>query len=337
MKNASAATLAILAAGEYVLVELYDITLPTGQVYHFTSSLVPFTAAIYPSGTSNFYQTGLTIQRDTITQQVGVQAGHMQLIVSPQGDSPYAPVLLAGYPLLQALRYGFLDSAYVQMSKLFMNLPVYTNGQYDTSPGAVGWFLGQVQNVDCDRIRATLTLDDSLAFLSTQQMPRNLWQVGCFHQVYDAGCTLLRSAFTSSGTIVTAGDGAHFTTNLTKADHYFELGVITFTSGALSGQSQGISAYLNASGALVTRFPFPTAPSPGDTFTAYPGCDLMQATCTTKFGNLTHFSGQPFIPVPQTMLDGGTDNPPVQTAGRQAGQIIGSQASGAVTVGTYKP
>jgi hypothetical protein len=36
----------------------------------------------------------------------------------------------------------------------------------------------------------------------------------------------------------------------------------------------------------------------GDAFTVYLGCDHTQATCTTKFGNLTNFRGFPYIPSP---------------------------------------
>jgi uncharacterized phage protein (TIGR02218 family) len=46
--------------------------------------------------------------------------------------------------------------------------------------------------------------------------------------------------------------------------------------------------------------PLPLVPSAGDAFTAYPGCDKTQATCTTKFANLGAFRGFPFIPQPET-------------------------------------
>ena len=328
MKQASTATLDLLQSRQYLLAELYDITLVTGQVYHYTSFQVPLVAAVYPSATANLYGTGLVIKRGSITQKEGLEAGSMKLALSQQDDAPSGTVLIAGYPILQAARYGFLDGATVLFSKLFMAMPTSPLAALDTSPGAVGWFQGTVQEIEFDRMVLDLTVDDALAYLGQQQLPRQLFGAGCFHQVYDAGCTLLAANFTSTGTIASVGDAAHFTSNLTQADDYFDLGVVTFTSGVNNGQSANVSSYKNASGAIATNFPFPSKPAVGDTFNIYPGCDLQQSTCSAKFNNLAHFSGQPYIPVPETVLDGGTSNPPVQPQGRQPGNLVGSNSGG---------
>jgi hypothetical protein len=339
VKNSSAATQAILAGGQYILYCLYNVTLASGQTYFFTDGEVPLNGVtLYvPGGTIGpfNYQTGLTLARDTVTMKAGTESGSMKLAMIPQADSPFS-TLIAGYPIMQAARYGFLDGATVLMSKCFLLPPAATGGQLDVSPGAMGYFLGTMQGIDVDRFFVDVTIEDYLSLLGAQQMPAPLFQVGCFHQVYDAGCGLLRAIFTVSGTISTAGDAAHFTTNLTQADDYFGLGNMTMTSGAAIGQSVNVASYKNASGAISVVNPFSVAPSPGDTFTAYPGCDRQQATCTTKFSNLKRFGGVGYMPVPETILDGGTDNPPLQTRGAQAGQIIGSSASAKQTYGGYK-
>lgn len=340
MKNASAATQAILATGSYLLYTLYDITLVTGQSYHFTSGEVPLAnVTVYvPGGTVGpfNYQTGLTVVRDKLTQKSGTESGQLKLALIPQADSPNSPVLIAGYPIMQAARYGFLDGATVRMSKMFLYPPQITGGQLDLSPGAMGYFLGTIQGIDVDRFFVDATIEDALSLLGTQQMPQNLYGVGCFHQVYDAGCTLLKSSFTVTGTLATVGDAAHFTTGLTQADGYFNLGVLTMTSGAASGQSSNVQSYKHTSGAIVLLNPFSVAPAAGDTFSIYPGCDRQQATCSGKFSNLAHFAGVPYMPVPETIVDGGTDTPPIQANGGQAGQIIGSQPSGRTVYGNYR-
>jgi uncharacterized phage protein (TIGR02218 family) len=327
VKSASTAAQAILAAGEYLKAELYQITLATGASYYFTDFDIPLTAAIYPSGTSYTYQTGLTIERGTLTQAVGLDVKEMELTLTPQGDSPNAPILIAGYSLLQAARLGLLDSATVTMSKLFMNYPVLA-ATLDTSPGGVLWYVGRVNEIDLNRLSLTLKVNSRLELL-TVQMPRNTWQTGCVHSVYDAGCTLLKSAFTVSGTVGTSPNASQFNTSLTQADHWFEMGVLTFTSGVNNGFSAAVKTYLHSGGAISLRLPFPATPSAGDTFTVYPGCDGQQATCSGKFSNLAHYRGYPYIPVPETTLDGGTSNPPLQTPGSQAGAIIGAPASAA--------
>ena len=76
---------------------------------------------------------------------------------------------------------------------------------------------------------------------------------------------------------------------------WFDLGTVTFTSGANNGISRTVKSY--APGVLNFSLPWPYTPAPGDTFTAYPGCDKMQATCRGKFNNVGRFSSEPFIPV----------------------------------------
>jgi hypothetical protein len=347
MKAASFNTLSILAGGKWLLAELYDLTLSIGTVYRLTSFQVPLSAAIYPSATKHLYQTGLTIKRETIHQKLGLQAGQLQVSVSPQADSPSSPVLVAGYPILQAARYGFLDGATLQLSKLFMSFPAL-GGAFDTSPGAVAWMLGTIQKVEADRLTLKITADDYLTYLANQQMPNKVYGPGCFHQVYDAGCTLLKTSFTVAGSISTAGDGAHFTVPFTTyPTNYFNLGVLTFTSGVNNGLSAGVAQFTNIGGGLssfVMRNPFPKVPGGGDTFNVYPGCDLQLTTCMNNnsaigppFNNLAHYGGQDFLPVPETLIDGGTTNPPPQEQGAQAGQIVGSPGSGRPITGPYRP
>lgn len=342
MKAASTLTQSILSSGLYQTAELYDVTLATGQTYHLTSWDVPLNgiSVTTKQGTQGpfNYVTGLTIVRDKLTQKLGTEAGSMEMIIAPQTDAPGGAPTIAGYPIAQAARYGFLDGAKVQLNKLFMNPAIGAN------TSAVGWFLGTIQDIDADRFMVHITLDDFLAYLANQQMPRLLWQVGCFHEVYDAGCGLLKANFTSTGTITSVGDAAHFVTNLAQVSGYFKYGVLTFTSGANNGVQGPVNSFTQSSGgAFAMRFPFPVAPSIGDTFSVYPGCDKQQGTCSNAstsvgapFNNLAHFAGQPYIPVPETILDGGTDNPPAQTAGSTAGTIIGSQPSGRTSYGQYK-
>jgi uncharacterized phage protein (TIGR02218 family) len=332
----------ILSSGQYTVCECYDITLATGQTYHFTSWDYPLSgiSVLTKSGTAGpfNYLTGLTIVRDKLTQKLGTEAGNMELLIAPQTDAPGGAPTIAGYPIVQAARYGFLDGAKIQLNKLFLNPAIGANAI------AIGWFLGTAQDVQTDRFMVHITLDDFLAYLANQQMPRLIFQVGCFHEVYDQGCGLLKASFTTSGALTSVGDAAHFVTNLTQVSNYFRYGVLTFTSGVNNGVQGPVNTYtLSGTGAFVMRFPFPAKPSIGDTFTVYPGCDKQQATCSNAstavgapFNNLVHFAGQPYVPVPETILDGGTDNPPAQTSGGTAGTIIGSQPSARTNYGGYK-
>jgi hypothetical protein len=341
VKNFSVASLAIQATGQYIKYELWDITLLSGQVLHFTSGEVALPSVLIslPGGLTDgpfSYQTGMTLVRDKLTQKAGTEAGSVKLAMIPQADSPNAPILFGGYDIRQAARFHFLDGATARMSKAFFNHPIYTGGQLDTSPGAGGYFLGTIQGGEADRFFVDVTIEDHMSLLGIQQMPRALVSVGCHHQVYDPGCGLLRSALTVSGAIATVGDASHFTTNLSQADHYFELGGMKMTSGAANGQSATVLTHAHASGAVSIGYPFSALPVPGDTFTVYPGCDRQQLGGCTKLANLARFGGVPYAPDPATILDGGTDTPPRQARGSTAGQIIGSPATSRDTYGPYK-
>ena len=77
-------------------------------------------------------------------------------------------------------------------------------------------------------------------------------------------------------------------------------GYIRFTGGALDGVRRTIK--LHTTGSLLLFSPLPSAPTVGASFSAYPGCDKLQATCTTKFSNVINFRGAPYIPTPETAV-----------------------------------
>lgn len=342
MKYCSAATDAIMATGGFLMYGVYDITLVTGQTYHFTDGEVQLNnLTLYVPGASGgttvgpfTYKTGLVIINDELTQKAGTEAGQMKLTLVPMAE---ANILIAGYSLQQAARYGFLQGATVRYSQCYLNPPSASTGALDLSPGAMGYFLGTIQDVEANIFYVDVTVEDALSLLGIQQMPKNLLSVGCFHQVYDPGCGLLKASFSVTGTIASAGDAAHFTTSLTQADDYFDLGGFQMTSGAANGQSANISSFKHTSGAVALVTPFSVAPSPGDTFTAYPGCDRQYSTCNTKFSNTDRFAGSPWVPVAETVVDGGTIVPAKQVPGAQAGQLIGSQPAARYNYGPYKP
>lgn len=330
MKAASAATLAILAGGKYLLADLYDITLQNGTAYHFTSFQVPLSAAIHPSATINSYLTGLTISRGSTTQEVGLNVQEMELTLSAQWDNPGGAVQIGGYPLIQAARIGILDGATVLFSKLFMNFPA-AGATLDTSPKGVAWFQGNIAEIDpVGRFSLVVKVACGLQFLNVQ-MPRNLYQSGCSHTVYDAGCTLVKASFTTTGAVSAAASRSQFTSGLTAIDDYYDLGVVKFTSGANAGFSATVKRYLHTSGTIQTVMPFPNAITAGDAFSIYPGCDRTLTTCINKFNNLPHNKSEPFVPVTETLYDGGTSNPPSPSSpGSQAGSTIGSRVGGRI-------
>lgn len=283
----------VLATGQYSTAELYSFALaaPSSTTLYFTTWDAPLTVG------GNTYLTNLIITRGGITQRTGVEVQSLDLELTPQTDG--AAITLAGVPLLQACRLGYLDSCRVLMSKLFMATPG------DVSAGAVPWFQGRVRDVDAGRFSARISLESDLALLNVA-MPRNIVQTGCTHRLFDAGCTLVPASWQITGSVSTVGtDRTFITTGLTQANGWFDLGTLTWTSGVLAGLVCSVKSSLNASGRIEFMRQLPSAPAGGSTFTIRPGCDKRQATCTTKFSNLAHYRGYPYVPSPETMYAGG--------------------------------
>lgn len=330
MKPASPAALAIMSGGKYMCAGMYDITLQNGSVAHYTDFDVPFAASVFGVNVVNTYLTGLTMSRGAITTEVGLSSQEMELTISPQPDNPAGVITFQGYPLAQACRIGLLDNATVLYSKLFMNVPA-PGALIDTSPQGIAWYAGTVGDIEpAGRLSVLLKIGNGGQYL-TGQMPRNTFQPACSHTLYDPGCTLSQAAFTLSGTVITSINNGNFNTSLGQAAGYFDQGVIKWTSGNNQGFSGTVRQYgpFNGNVQVVLAFPFPV--SVGDTFTIFPGCDHTQSTCKNKFNNIPHFKGYPYVPVTETLYDGGTSNPPNPVAPAvQAGSIVGSYPSGRI-------
>ena len=76
---------------------------------------------------------------------------------------------------------------------------------------------------------------------------------------------------------------------------WFDNGLVTFTSGALSGLSFEVKAWDGTSLDMV--LPFAVPPADGDTFTITPGCDkTASSTGCLKFSNIVNYRGENGIP-----------------------------------------
>lgn len=332
MKSAGSNTLAALSGGQFRKAELYDITLAGGTVLRFTDYDLPLTVG------ANTYASNVIVSRGSLTQRVGLDVQTLDLALSPQADAPTA-FTVAGMSLLQAVKLGFLDSARVTMYKVFMTMATNTDGSLpvNTNGEAVTWFKGRVADSNAGRVTANLVVESDLSLLNVS-MPRNLVQPGCLHTLFDAGCTLSKAANTSTGAITATGPNTAttFTTGLAQATDFFALGIITFTSGANAGVSRTIKGHASTNGQITVYSPFPNVPATSDAFSIIPGCNKQQATCSSKFSNLTHFRGYPYVPVPETLYDGGSVQAPAPTVGGQGTPGVGSPWVGDIW-GGYVP
>lgn len=226
--------------------------------------------------------------------KVGVEVDTIQFDVIP-GTS-----LVQGTAFLSAVRQGIFDGAEVTVYGAYWPKLVWQTPVVPT--GTIIKFVGRVAQVDAGRSLATFTVNSHLELLN-QNMPRNLWQQSCVNTLYDASCTLLQSSFTTAGTALTGSTALKLNATMAAATGYYDLGVITFTSGVNSGISRSVSQYIKGSpGTIALMQPFPNPPAASDTFNAAAGCNKLQATCQNKFSNLVNFRGFPDVPVSETAV-----------------------------------
>lgn len=279
MKQASAALITFLnSQQQFYLTDLYTLTLVGGFTVRYTSWDQDITL-----GGNTF--ASWRIERSKTRVVVGVEVDTLDVTVFP-----YPTDLLNGMAWLTAVQRGALDSAVLKVERLFMPSPG------DTSLGTIHMFEGRVSDTKASRTEATLNVKSQLELLNVN-LPRNLYQGGCLHTLFDNGCGLNKAAYAVGGTIV-AATLTDFNSTISAPTDNFTLGTVRFTSGANNGVTRSVR--FQSGGQFVFALPLTTPPLAGDTFLAWPGCNKMKDTCSSKFNNLVNFRGFPFVPVPET-------------------------------------
>lgn len=285
MKTVSAPLLAHLqAGGPFVMADLYTVTLASGEAFHWADFDQD---VVHPVNGYTYVATGPVLSRGKTRSVIGVNVDTLD--VSLYGRSSD---LIDGLPLLSAARAGAFDGARLVLERAFLS-------PAPTAVGVIHLFSGRFADVSLSRTEMQVRINsDAEAF--NVQLPRNIYQPGCIHTLYDAGCGLARATWGLSSSVGSGSTAAAINCGLSQAAGWFTRGYIKFTSGALLGVERTVKQY--APGSIGLFLPLPAPPAIGDTFIAYPGCDKLQATCSGKFANLPQFRGCPYIPVPETAL-----------------------------------
>jgi len=303
MKTLTAQLQTLFDTGQMNYCGLYAFSLIGGSTLYYASGDVDISLVTADSGGDPFWDnqyftaggtTGPYFDRKDnkakMHAAVGLQVDTLVFDVIP------ADATINGAPFLVAVREGVFDGAELTYLGAYWPGGTYANPVVPT--GTVKKYIGNVAEVDISRNLATFTINSYLELLN-QNMPRNLYQATCVNTLFDASCTLSQSSFATSATTASGSTTSAINATLTQTAGYFNLGTVTFTSGANAGVSRTISTYTQG-GVVNLIAPLPSAPAPGDTFSIYPGCDKLQLTCGVKFNNLSNFRGMPYIPQMET-------------------------------------
>lgn len=112
-----------------------------------------------------------------------------------------------------------------------------------------------------------------------------------------------RTAWTRSGIVATVTDTSVFTATITEpraVDDWFNLGLLTWETGANNGRSIEVRDWVSATSTVTLYEAMPNEVAAGDRFRIYPGCnrsgDTTTGHCQTRFANIVNFRGIPFLP-----------------------------------------
>lgn len=288
MKPASSALISYIntvrATGDVVLkmADVFTFTLASGVVLRYTNVDVTVTYNGNAYAANSVRVSGLKYKAS-----IGLEVDQQQITVSALATDTIG----AGASFLQALRDGSFDGALVERDRVF-----FSDDIGGTVIGGVTLFKGRLGKIEkIGRTSATITVNSDLVLLD-HDMPRNIYQPTCLHTLYDSGCALSRSSFSTNGTV---GPGSTASViNWAGAANNFRQGTLTFTSGVNDGVSVTVGS-VNPGTSVMLIYPLEAVPSPGDTFTVAFGCDHTPSTCQNKFNNLVNFRGFPFVPPPQ--------------------------------------
>lgn len=284
-ETSAGALVALLNSGAPLqMADLYTVTLGNGTVIRWSG------AAFAITGNGNTWVIGPTIQRSKIRLTLGVSVDDLTVVMN---DAIGTTINGVGFQAF--VRAGGFLGATLQVDKAYW-------GAGATAPvGALFCFSGTIAEVSGGRNEVQLTVNSPLQLLTTQ-LPREIWQAGCLNTVYDSACTMLTTSFSATATATSATDGTRsiFSHGLVQAAGYFSQGYAVGLTGANTGIQRAIKTHTGTQLFSANPWPFPV--TIGDTFTVVAGCDGTQPTCTSKFNNVIHFRGQPYIPTANTVM-----------------------------------
>jgi uncharacterized phage protein (TIGR02218 family) len=302
MKPVSGPLAALLATRVYNAAQLYQWTLADGTIMRhtdydqdlswggFTWTCGGQTGPYYGSNTTVDQNAGSNVNNGQATWSTGLTVDDAVFDVRPgQG-------LVRGVSWQRAITYGFFDGA--TFKRYLAYLPI---GSVVVT-GVLLMVSGRVGDIQGGRELPTFTIKAMTELLNIP-MPRELYQVTCNNILYGTGCALNRASFAVNGTVAAGTTAGAIKATIAGAPGYYNLGSLKLTSGVGAGLVRSVKTWISAApGTLTLMGPFPVIPQPGDTFTVYPGCDLTQNTCLTKFNNLANLRSMPFIPEATTAI-----------------------------------
>lgn len=215
----------------------------------------------------------------------------------PQVDGSF-PVSASG-PITQ----GQIEAGYYDGATVDYFLVDYTAPDIADALNLLGG--GRVRRMLSDNAgSATLELEGfsaALSELTVEKIGRDCHAPYLGH----SRCGVTLASYTKSGSVATVASQRQFTVSIAspEADGYYALGAIKFLTGNNAGLAFDVRDWTQSSETVdLWSAPYGEIQA-GDTFDLIAGCDKSATTCISRFDNIIHFQGFPFLPTLAQLTD----------------------------------
>jgi uncharacterized phage protein (TIGR02218 family) len=239
----------------------------------------------------NDHDRDVTFDGTTFEAAAGFTASEMRDSVGLSVDNLEVTSALSSDRLDEAdLAAGIYDDARVEIFRVNWALPEQRVLMRTGS-------LGEVRRAGLDFTAEVRGLSHYL-----QQPKGRLYQFTCDADLGDGRCNVLLTdpLYRGEGAIIATTSDRRFTVSGLDdfADDWFSHGLLTFASGAASGQAIEVRTHSKVVGTVTIELWAPARGplAPGQTFFVTAGCDKHFSTCQAKFANVANFRGFPHMP-----------------------------------------
>ena len=281
MKKASPLLVEFLASEESGVLktaDLYTIKLTNGTVLRYTTADFDIirNGAVYSCKNAG-------ISRSEMSWQTGLSVDDVTVEMYPAESDKVGSV-----SLVEAFRNGTFDGA-----EICLDMAFYKDGWENEPLFLEKLFVGTVDVEEVSGSYAKLNIK-SFTELLNQSFPADTYQASCHYSLYGEGCKVNKEHFSQYASVAEGSTKKKIYCKLSSPAGYYQNGIIQFIIGKNLNIKKSIKIHEN--GLLVLSTPLQYTPTVGDTFLVSAGCDHTMTTCKKKFGNLSNFSGTPFIP-----------------------------------------
>jgi hypothetical protein len=284
---------AVVASRQFVFADCFTLSAPNGDKIRCCSTQKDVIVTPWGGGVKvTFTSKGVKISGVRTVCQAGVDVDEQEAQIDFTPD-----MLFQGIPLPTALLWGRFDGGSLTRDRYFA-----ANWGINNNPtvwmGGTRMYSGKVADLDeVGRSYAKFKTRSDLGLLNIN-VPTTLFQPSCRNAIYDTGCKLNRASFQTLGNV-----GAGSTSNKilwagALAKHALGTLYIETVSGVTLIRT--IRA-VNPGVSLTLAYPLEIAPSTGQDFAVYEGCDRSYTRCGV-LGNQINFRGYPFVPTEETAL-----------------------------------